>query len=144
MFKFAAIIGGALLMAGVALAGTMTGLDSSNSPTIGQTTPPALVSSTLRQEDRGVEQNEPGEDVSGPCDEPEHAGDARCTGAPAAADDNAADDQNDDNSQSVTSGPSSSAGPSDRSGHDDGGSGDDSSRGGGAEDSSDHGGGSDD
>jgi hypothetical protein len=35
MIKIAAIIGGVLLMAGVALAGTLTSLDSANSPTIG-------------------------------------------------------------------------------------------------------------
>src|SRR3954468_19625080 len=98
MFKIAAIIGGVLLMAGVALAGTLTSLDSTNSPTIGTTTLPAL--STVRQEDRALENrqeqrgraNKPGEDVSGPCDEPEHANDPSCAGAPAAGDDNGADD----------------------------------------------------
>ena len=111
MFKIAAIIGGVLLMAGVALAGTLTSLDSTNSPTIGTTTLPAI--STERQEDRGPENaleqrgraNEPGEDVRGPCDEAEHANDARCTGTPAAGDDNGGPD----------------SGPSDESGHDGGG-----------------------
>ena len=125
MFKIAAIIGGVLLMAGVALAGTLTSLDSTNSPTIGTTTLPAI--STERQEDRApenaVEQrgraNEPGEDVRGPCDEPEHACDPRCTGTQAAGtDDNNADDN---------------SGPSDDSGHDSGG-----------DDNSGHGGGHDD
>jgi hypothetical protein len=134
MLKIAAIIGGVLLMAGVALAGTMTGLDSSNSPTIGQTAQLPLIATT-QQEDRGLEQeqrgrqNEPGEDLRGPCDEPEHANDARCTGAPApGTDDNAADDRGHD-----SSGPGPNSGPSDRSGHD-----------GGPEDGSGHGGGNDD
>ena len=84
MFKLAAIIGGVLLMAGVALAGTMTSLDSTNSPKVGTAPPPAI--STARQDDRGQENgrgNEPGEVMRGPCDEPEHANDARCAGAPA-------------------------------------------------------------
>jgi hypothetical protein len=69
VFKLAAIIGGVLLMAGVALAGTLTSLDSTNSPTVGTTPPPAV--STVGQDDRGQENeprgrgNEPGEDVRG-------------------------------------------------------------------------------
>jgi hypothetical protein len=120
MYKIAAIIGGVLLMAGVALAGTVSSLGSPSSPTIGQTIPTA--GTTVRQEDRSGEAeargraNEAGEDVSGPCDEAEHANDPRCTGAAptqAAGDDDVADDN---------SGPgSSSSGPSERSGHDDGG-----------------------
>ena len=109
MYKIAAIIGGVLLMAGVALAGTVSSLGSPSSPTIGQTIPTA--GTTVRQEDRAVGQepgddrgaeaeargraNEAGEDVSGPCDETEHANDPRCTGAapaPAAGDDDLADD----------------------------------------------------
>jgi hypothetical protein len=119
MYKIAAIIGGVLLMAGVALAGTISSLGSPSSPTIGQTIPTA--GTTVRQEDRGREAeargraNEAGEDVRGPCDEAEHANDPRCTGAapaPAAGDDDVADDN---------SGPSSSSsGRSERSGHDDG------------------------
>ena len=72
MYKIAAIIGGVLLMAGVALAGTVSSLGAANSPTIGQTIPTASV--TVRQEDRAAERrgreaeargraNEPGEDV---------------------------------------------------------------------------------
>jgi hypothetical protein len=114
MYKLAAIIGGFLLMAGVALAGTMTSLDSTNSPTIGTTVPP-LVQTSTQQEDRGAEnelrgrQNEPGEDLRGPCDEAEHANDARCTGTATGADD--------------SSGPSDSSGRGSNSGHgsDDGG-----------------------
>ena len=85
MYKIAAIIGGVLLMAGVALAGTVSSLGSPSSPTIGQTIPTA--GTTVRQEDRAAEAeargraNEAGEDVSGPCDEAEHANDPRCTGA---------------------------------------------------------------
>ena len=65
MYKIAAIIGGVLLMAGVALAGTVSSLGSTGSPTIGQTIPAAAV--TVRHEDRAAEArgraNEPGEDV---------------------------------------------------------------------------------
>jgi hypothetical protein len=140
MFKIAAIIGGVLLMAGVALAGTLTSLDSTNSPTIGTTTLPAV--GTERHEDRSAQTvleqrgraNEPGEDVSGPCDEPEHANDPRCTGAPAAgADDSPADDNGNDDSPNGSSGPGPNSGPSDSSGHD-----------GGGDDNSGHGGGHDD
>ena len=122
MYKIAAIIGGVLLMAGVALAGTVSSLGSPSSPTIGQTIPTA--GTTVRQEDRGREAeargraNEAGEDVRGPCDEAEHANDPRCTGAvtaPPAADDDVADDRVDDNS-----GPGSSN-SGHRGGEDDGG-----------------------
>ena len=121
MYKIAAIIGGVLLMAGVALAGTVSSLGSPSSPTIGQTIPTA--GTTVRQDDRAAEAeargraNEAGEDVSGPCDEAEHANDPRCTGAapaPAAAEDDA-DDRGDDNS-----GPGSSNSGRD-GGEDDGG-----------------------
>ena len=121
MYKIAAIIGGVLLMAGVALAGTVSSLGSPSSPTIGQTIPTA--GTTVRQEDRAAEAeargraNEAGEDVSGPCDEAEHANDPRCIGAataPAAAEDDA-DDRGDDNS-----GPGSSNSGRD-GGEDDGG-----------------------
>ena len=133
VFKFAAIIGGVLLMAGVALAGTMTSLDSTNSPTVGTAPPPAT--STARQDDRGQEnelrgrENEPGEDLRGPCDEPEHANDARCAGAPAPL--NADDDAADDRGRDRNSGPGG--------GHED-----DSGHSGGREENSGHGGGHDD
>ncbi|HKG09031.1 MAG TPA: hypothetical protein VKB07_00560 [Gaiellaceae bacterium] len=85
MYKIAAIIAGVLLLAGVALAGTVTSLDSTNTPTIASTPPTSASGSTSsRQEDRGREDevrgrvNEPGEDLRGPCDEAEHADDARC------------------------------------------------------------------
>ena len=125
MYKIAAIIGGVLLMAGVAFAGTVSSLGSPSSPTIGQTIPTA--GTTVRQEDGSGEaeargranEGEVGEDLSGPCDEAEHANDPRCAGAataPAAADDDPADDRGGDNS-----GPgSSNSGPSER-GQDDGG-----------------------
>ena len=116
MYKIAAIIGGVLLMAGVALAGTVSSLGSPSSPTIGQTIPTA--GTTVRQEDRTAEAeargraNEAGEDVSGPCDEAEHANDPRCTGAATAP---VAEDGADDNS-----GPGSSSSGRD-GGEDDGG-----------------------
>src|SRR3954466_12408638 len=79
MYKLAAIIGGFLLMAGVALAGTLTSLDKTNSPTIGSIQPVSstqpAAGTTTRQDDRGRENeargraNEAGEDVRGQEDE---------------------------------------------------------------------------
>jgi hypothetical protein len=133
MIKIAAIIGGVLLMAGVALAGTLTSLGSTNSPTIGMTTLPAVA--TVSQELRG-RTNEPGEDVRGGCDEAEHANDPSCTGAAPAAgnDDNSTDDRGNDDSSGDSSGPGPNSGPRDSSGH--GGNNDDNSgrEGGGAHD----------
>jgi hypothetical protein len=142
MFKLAAIIGGVLLMAGVALAGTLTSLDSTNSPTIGTT--PLVGATTVRQDDRGREnelrgrENEVGEDVRGPCDEAEQANDPRCTGATVAprvdddiAEDRVNDDFADDRGEDDR-GRGVDSGPSDRSGHD------------GGDDSSGHGRGEDD
>src|SRR6185503_18279173 len=87
-----------------------------------------------RGDDRGREQelrgreNEPGEDMRGPCDEAEHQNDPRCTGGTTednggrgGQDDGPNHDANDDNS-----GPSRNAGP----GSDDSGHGDNSGRGG--------------
>ena len=125
MYKIAAIIGGVLLMAGVALAGTVSSLGSPSSPTIGQTIPTATTA-TPRQEDRAAEArgraNEAGEDLRGPCDEAEHANDPRCIGAataPAAVDDDIADDRGGDNSGpgSSDSGASEHSGREDDSGH---------------------------
>jgi hypothetical protein len=74
MFKIAAIIGGVLLLAGVALAGTVSGLGAADNPTLSSSLPAA--STTARQDDRGREADE---DVRGPCDEAEHENDPRCT-----------------------------------------------------------------
>ena len=54
MTKIAAIIGGVLLMAGVALAGTAVSLGASGTPTIGSTLP-TVAQVTVRHEDRGRE-----------------------------------------------------------------------------------------
>jgi hypothetical protein len=131
MTKIAVIIGGVLLLAGAALAGGFAGLDSSKTPTIGQSFAPASSTTsvddrgTTTVEDRGREnelrgrENEVGEDISGPCDEAEHANDPRCTGVnvPRADDDN--DDRFDDRrghgGRNDNSGPGNSH--EDRSGH---------------------------
>jgi hypothetical protein len=124
MVKIAAIIGGVLLMAGVAFAGTRTLLEQTTGPTLG-TVPAAATTTTSLQDDRSREnevrgpENEVGEDLRGPCDEAEHANDPRCTGvavAPRADDDNVAEKRGDDDNR----GSGSNSGPSDRSGHDDG------------------------
>ena len=72
MTKTAVIISAVLLLAGVAAASTFTGLGgSSDRPTLS-------VPDSVRTD------TEPGEDISGPCDEAEHANDPRCAGvAPA-------------------------------------------------------------
>src|SRR4051812_14314827 len=114
MTRIALIIGGALIMAGAAFAGTFSSLGSKDEPSIQQA--PAAATTTTRQEDRAQErelrgganepgedvrgrenepgedargrENEPGEDLRGPCDEAEHANDPRCTGtSPAGAND---------------------------------------------------------
>ena len=46
MYKIAAIIGGVLLMAGVAVAGTVSSLGAANSPPISQTIPTTISGST--------------------------------------------------------------------------------------------------
>ena len=72
MYKIAAIIGGVLLMAGVAVAGTVSSLGSTTNPTIGQTLPVAstTTTATTRQDHRRGREaeargraNEPGEDL---------------------------------------------------------------------------------
>ena len=90
-----------LLAAGGALAGNaLTGSSpnvtttATTSTTPGTTTNDDLTTST-------VETVETGEDVSGPCDEAEHANDPRCTGAaPAGEREDRADDVNDDRGHS--------------------------------------------
>ena len=77
MTKAAIIISAILVFAGVAAAGSLPGLSggASNSPTLST---PSLATTTV--EDNG----QACEDISGPCDEAEHANDPRCTGvAPA-------------------------------------------------------------
>ena len=145
MFKIAAIIGGFLLLAGVALAGTVTSLGSTNTPSIASL--PLASTTTAGQHDRGHEaeargranepgedlrgrENEPGEDLRGPCDEAEHANDPRCVGdAPATT----VTTRDDDHRGGPNRGPGSGDDHGDRSGPGSG----DAHRGGG------HGGGDD-
>jgi hypothetical protein len=132
MLKLAAIIGGVLLMAGVAFAGTRTLLEQTTGPTLGTTVQPPVTTTSREDEAQGRE-NEVGEDLRGPCDEAEHANDPRCTGAavtPETEDDEAAAGGDDDDR-----GRGANSGPSDRSGHES-----DDDHGG----HSDHGGGGDD
>ena len=76
--KAAILISAVLVFAGVAAASSLTSLGSNDSPTV---TTPTLSTGA--------------EDVSGPCDELEHANDPRCTGVPAgqAGNDDRADDR---------------------------------------------------
>src|SRR5262245_58245275 len=63
--KAAILISAVLVFAGVAAASSLTSLGSSDSPTV---TTPTLSTGA--------------EDLSGPCDELEHANDPRCAGVP--------------------------------------------------------------
>ena len=86
MTKAALIISAILVFAGVAAAGSLPGLSggASNSPTLST---PSLATTTV--EDDG----QAGEDISGPCDEAEHANDPRCTGVAPAATTTVGDDE---------------------------------------------------
>jgi hypothetical protein len=128
MFKIAAIIGGVLLLAGVALAGTVTSLGSTDTPSIASL--PLASTTTDGQDDRGLEaeargrenepgddlrgrENEPGEDLGGSCDEAEHANDPRCVGgAPATT----VTTRDDDDRRGPNRGPGSGDDHGDRSG----------------------------
>jgi hypothetical protein len=113
MTKIAIIVGGVVLMAGVALAGTLTGLGSSSTPA-GQTISPPTATANGVLDDRGQENelrgraNEAGEDLRGPCNEAEHANDARCTGAAAPRPDDNGKDVGDDHSNRGPGGDDSS------------------------------------
>jgi hypothetical protein len=66
---------------------------------MGTTTLQTTTSDDVRQEDRRA--NEPGEDLRGPCDEAEHAGDPACAApvhAGSAQDDDGVDDNHGQNS----------------------------------------------
>jgi uncharacterized membrane protein YgcG len=76
MTKAAIIISAILVFAGIAAAGTLSSSGGSDSPTISTPTLQTTTSDDVRQEDRRA--NEPGEDLRGPCDEAEHAGDPAC------------------------------------------------------------------
>src|SRR4029077_19416864 len=94
MTKAAIIISAILVFAGIAAAGTLSSSGGSNSPTISTPTVPTTTSDDVRQEDRRADDAQGVEDVSGPCDEAEHANDPRCTGVSTGAQD---DDGVDDN-----------------------------------------------
>jgi hypothetical protein len=150
--KVAVIIGAILLLAGVATAGTVAGLGSSDDsptvsiPAVGTTTGETgtTTSEDRRENELRGRENEPGEDVRGPCDELEHANDPRCTGVQTLEDDDRGErrgrgrDDADDNRREDRSGPSDNSGPgSVDSGDDDrggGGRGGHSGRGGGDDD----------
>jgi hypothetical protein len=107
MTRVAIVIGAIVLLAGVATAGTVTGLGTdADSPTVsipddtgsvGENTvsvPDDTVSvgeQTLSVPDDTFT-TETGEDISGPCDEAEHADDPRCTGAVGTVTDRRGDD----------------------------------------------------
>jgi hypothetical protein len=126
MTKIAIIVGGVVLMAGVALAGTLTGLGSAGNSPAGQTiSPPAATTNSVTLDDRGQEnelrrrENEAGEDLRGPCDEAEHANDPRCTGAAAQRGDDNNEDAGDDHSNRGRGGDDDSSGHSGHGGDDD-------------------------
>lgn len=131
MTKAAIIISAILVFAGVAAASSLPGIGgaSNNTPTLDT---PALASTStgtttnttttgdVRREDHRAGDDNNAEDLSGPCDEAEHANDSRCTGAQAqGADENPNHDANDDRSGSNAGSDDSSGG---NSGHGGGGS----------------------
>jgi hypothetical protein len=132
MTKAAVIIGAILLLAGVATAGTVAGLGSSDdSPTVSI---PAGGTTTGRENELRGRENEPGEDVRGPCDELEHADDPRCTGV-TLEDDDDADERGEHRGrgrEDAVDGDEDRSGPSENSGPGsvDSGRGDDDDRGG--------------
>jgi hypothetical protein len=75
MTKAAIIISAILVFAGVAAAGSLPGRSggSDDTPTLST---PSLATTTSS----AGTTTEPGEDISGPCDEAEHANDPRCAG----------------------------------------------------------------
>jgi hypothetical protein len=93
MTKAAIIISAILVFAGVAAASSLPGIGGSSNDTPRLDTPPLASTNTgtttttgdVRREDRRADddRNQAGEDLRGPCDEAEHAGDPRCTGAQA-------------------------------------------------------------
>lgn len=148
MTKAAIIISAILVFAGVAAASSLPGLGGSGSntptldtPTLGTTTDAATTDATTTAATTTTPTTTDGVDISGPCDEAEHANDPRCTGAaPQARDDRGRDDDGDRHGRNRGPG----GGDDGRGGDDDddrGGDEDDSGPGGG---NSGHGGGDDD
>jgi hypothetical protein len=83
MTKAAVIISAILLLAGVAAASTVTGgLPSSDSPSVSipDGSPSNSLSTSTGTDTTPTVGTTTGEDVSGPCDEAEHASDPRCIG----------------------------------------------------------------
>jgi hypothetical protein len=82
-----------LLAAGGALAGNAL---TESSPNDAVTTATTTVGTTTNDDTTTATKApvEPGEDVSGPCDEAEHANDPRCTGAQTGQREDRADDDN--------------------------------------------------
>jgi hypothetical protein len=107
MTKAAIIISAILVFAGVAAASSLPGIGGSSNDTPTLDTPPLASTNTdttatsddVRREDRRADDdNQAGEDLRGPCDEAEHAGDPRCTGAQAQrGDDDGANDRHGEN-----------------------------------------------
>jgi hypothetical protein len=119
MTKAAIIISAILVFAGVAAASSLPGIGGSSNDTPTLDTPPLASTNTgattttddvrredrraddddagdIRREDRRADDdgNQAGEDLRGPCDEAEHAGDPRCTGAqPQRGDDDGVSDR---------------------------------------------------
>ena len=99
MTKAAILISAILLFAGVAAASSLTSLGGSNAPTL--STPTLGTTTTgddVQREDQRAERRVARQagDISGPCDEAEHANDPRCTGASVVQPRGGDDDDDDD------------------------------------------------
>jgi|SRR5215212_8575330 hypothetical protein len=87
----AGIIAALLVGVGVAAASSLTTSNDDQVPTSSISTIDSTAS-TESTESTEAKTTETGEDVSGPCDEAEHANDARCAGGTTTANDDRADD----------------------------------------------------
>jgi hypothetical protein len=124
MTKAMVIISTIVLFAGVATAGSLSGVggSDSNTPTLdtgANATTTGTTTGDVRREDRRADDDEGAEDISGPCDEAEHANDPRCTGVAPQTDDRGHDEEDDDgDDHGRNRGPSGNSGPG-GGGHDD-------------------------
>src|SRR4051812_35788295 len=94
----AGIIAALLVGVGVAAASSLTTSNDGQVPTssistVDSTASTETTESTGSTGSTDAKTTETGEDVSGPCDEPEHANDARCAAGTTTADDDRADDE---------------------------------------------------
>jgi hypothetical protein len=92
----AGIIAALIVGVGVAAASSLTSRSDDQAPTSPVSTIDSTASIGTTESTGTTETTETGEDVSGPCDEAEHANDPRCTGGATTRRDDDADDADED------------------------------------------------